>query len=94
MGELIYGPHLSVEATGPEGERVWRCTRCGSEGDDIDEMMNEPARCSVPVDPCKWCGQAPLCAPDCVGMAMILSGVNPETMADDVYVIGQDDLDG
>ncbi len=56
----------------------YKCRHCGIEGEY--NKINKTS-CTERPKPCKWCGQTPLCAPDCVGIRMILS--DPK-----VYVTG------
>ena len=58
--------HLSK---GPDGE--WTCQYCGVKG-TVDEL--DDTECSHVYPPCPYCGQAPLCAPDCKGVGLALSG--------------------
>jgi len=71
---LLY-PHLSMKNT---GNGIWKCDYCKETG-----KYNELSKiaCTERPKPCKWCGESPLCARDCVGIRIALS--DPK-----VYVIG------
>ena len=72
-------PHLVLEPVGICGNRCWKCVYCGAE----DEYYKVRAiGCTERKAACQWCGEKPLCAPDCVGIRMALSG-------DNVHVIGE-----
>ena len=61
-------PHLICENL---WDGRYRCVYCGLEG-DYNKVLSKVG-CTERKKPCLWCGQAPLCAPDCVGMRMLLS---------------------
>ena len=78
-------PHMILD---PEPENAgWRCLHCkvlipwGEPDKDGLVSSESPIGCTERHTPCKWCGEQPLCAPDCVGIRMLLS--DPK-----VYVIG------
>jgi len=77
LGKFRLYPHLVMI---PIGGGIWECGDCKARG-TLDEL--EGVGCPVSKDnpPCPWCGEAPLCAPDCVGIRMVLS--DPK-----VYTIG------
>ena len=68
-------PHLCES---PLGGDIWVCEYCHYIG--TLEQLNDIG-CTEHKKPCKWCGQTPLCAPECIGMRMLLSD-------DKVYVAG------
>lgn len=65
-------PHYVLE---PENGGL-RCTYCrvffppGNDGSIDIETVGCTERKETP---CPWCGELPLCAPDCVGIRMLLS---------------------
>jgi hypothetical protein len=66
--------HLSLVALDPPRKhppRRWRCTRCGEEG-LYDEVHATACHAPMP-DPCVHCGQTPICARDCGGVAAALA---------------------
>lgn len=73
-------PHLSLIALSPSrdpwevGEpRIWKCSYCNKIGvfeDFIDD-------CPYEHPPCSHCGETPICAQDCKGIAVVL-GLSPE----------------
>ena len=79
-GEWKLYPHLSMAKirNRPGEYPLWRCRQCGVEG-TMDEL--EIVSCTERRAKCIWCGEGPLCAPHCVGIALALS--DPK-----VYVIG------
>ena len=63
--------------------RRFRCVACGQVGETINDLYD--VACTAPdPDPCEWCGETPECAPDCVGVALALSGAM--TLHGEVYV--------
>lgn len=71
--ENLVGPTLAAD-------EHWKCGKCGKVG--LWAEMDEPEAlatgaifkvCLYPYPACQWCGQTPLCAPDCVGIRMLLS---------------------
>lgn len=70
-------PHLSMTKT--QGN-TWKCRYCGEENPDCNALCQ--TSCAERPEPCKWCGESPLCAPDCMGIALALS-------APEVFVIGE-----
>ena len=79
-------PHMIMI---PEPEnKGWRCDYCKflipwGEPDDYGCVSTESLiGCTERKAPCKWCGEQPLCAPDCTGMRLLLS--DPK-----VYVTGE-----
>lgn len=60
-------PHNYLERQGIPPVDKWKCTYCGVEG-TFDEV--EAIECSHVYPPCKYCGQTPICAPNCGGIAM------------------------
>ena len=74
-----YFPHL-VCTNNREGKS--QCVHCGAVmRQDAEWVYTEEIGCTERNPPCEWCGESPLCAPDCVGIRMALS--DPE-----VHVIG------
>jgi hypothetical protein len=66
-------PHNSLIAIDPpraQPPRRWRCGYCGLEG--LLEEVRAVA-CTYVYPPCEYCGQTPECAPDCKGIAAVLS---------------------
>lgn len=61
-------PHLIVRRN--IKLKVWKCDYCGEEG-NMDELGK--IGCTERSNPCKWCGRAPLCTPDCMGIKIALS---------------------
>ena len=57
------------------------CDYCGLAGDYNDVLIVKA--CTERPEPCKWCGESPLCAEDCVGIMLALSDPS-------VYVAGND----
>lgn len=77
-------PHLSMRPVDPAGTKArrWTCTYEGcTEAGDINILIKQDC-IEPPPPPCHWCGQTPLCAPDCAGIELALSG-------DDVHVVGE-----
>lgn len=75
--EAKKNPHVWLSAIDPPREappRRWRCRYCGLTG-TYDEVR--AVACSHVYPPCKTCGQAPECAPNCLGVldALGLPGV-------------------
>jgi hypothetical protein len=67
------GIHLSLAAMDPPRDsppRRWRCNGCGMVG-LYDEVHATPCTAAMP-PPCEHCGQTPLCAQDCSGIAAAL----------------------
>jgi len=74
-------PHLTmVRVKGKEN--VFKCAYCKRLG-TVRQL--ERVSCPERPEPCKRCGETPLCAPDCVGVRMALSMPG-------VYVIGKEKL--
>jgi hypothetical protein len=70
-------PHLMLIALDPPRKnppRRWRCNDCGDTG--LYDDVHDRACTAPPPPPCEWCGQTPLCARDCMGMAVLL-GATP-----------------
>ena len=64
--EQLY-PHLTLNrAVGG-----WRCAFCKVLFPKIGNSKS--IGCTERTGPCTWCGEAPLCAPDCAGVRMALS---------------------
>ncbi len=81
----LFYPHGIIRPR-PElnGSECWYCGQILPWDVDKDGMINiRPFGCVERHPPCKWCGEEPECAPDCVGIRMALS--DP-----DVYVAGGD----
>ena len=79
-------PHLSMQPVDPKikgPNRRWRCVdaACGITG-NYSEVIAQDCLAPLPA-PCKWCGQTPLCTPDCEGMLAIFN-------RSDVHVAGQE----
>ncbi len=75
-------PHNYLIRLTPKGEiGPWRCQMCNAEG-LLEELR--AVDCKFEYPPCKWCGQTPECAEDCVGIGLALS-------SPDVLVIGDAD---
>lgn len=66
-------PHNHLTALGPPGQpgRRWECRYCKMVG-TFDEL--EAVACTYVYPPCESCGETPLCAPDCKGVAEALAG--------------------
>ena len=83
-------PHLTLLPN--KLRKGWVCKYCGHfipfGKPDKDGMVScdDGIGCTERPKPCKWCGESPLCAPDCVGMRMALSD-------DKLYVIGDTPYD-
>jgi len=75
--EVKYTPHMSAVRT--KGGR-WRCPDCGFEADGPGQIVYVDG-CTREYPPCKHCGQTPVCADDCPGIAKALAG-------DDVHLAG------
>ena len=76
-------PHLICSGVGDKGNyMIHRCDYCGLEGDYNDVLGK--VSCTERPKPCSWCGESPLCAPDCTGIALLLA--DPK-----VYVIDEVD---
>ena len=77
-----YFPHLVMT---PEGEGL-RCNYCDlympHDGDGFISIEKDQG-CTERKPMCQWCGEGPLCAPDCVGIRMLFS--DPK-----VYIVGED----
>ncbi len=58
---------------------LWICHWCGDAG-SFDEL--ESRNCGYEYPICPWCGQTPICAPDCVGCWLALS--DPK-----IYIAGE-----
>ena len=79
-------PHMIMT---PDNERQgWVCDYCHHfvpwgepDKDGLVSADDDVVGCTERHTPCPWCGSEPLCAPDCVGIRMILS--DPK-----IYVIG------
>lgn len=74
-------PHNWLTALDPPRShppRRWRCNYCGKTGlmEDLEKV-----ECTYKYPPCESCGQMPICAPDCKGIAEALSSPS-------VYVAG------
>ncbi len=73
-------PHNLLDRLAPVGEiGPWRCRMCGAEG--LLEELDTTA-CGYEYPPCKWCGQTPLCAEDCVGIGLALSSPGIQVISD------------
>ncbi len=73
-GKQMPYPHLYClgDGNGRDGvPQTHTCRFCGLSGDYNDVLM--ATSCTERPKPCLWCGEAPLCAEDCVGMALALS---------------------
>ena len=70
-------PHLRVNSC---NNGIWKCLYCGKTG--TFKEVYATGRTERPKT-CIWCGESPLCAPDCTGMQLLLG-------RPDVYVIGED----
>lgn len=64
-------PHQLLQRVGEPPVDRWRCTYCGAEGAMVQLQCSD---CSHRYAPCGSCGLAPYCAPDCQGVAEVLSG--------------------
>lgn len=62
-------PHNSLKKT-YKGLDHWKCKYCGMEGTYAELNAVE---CPYEYPPCKYCGETPLCAPDCKGIVMALT---------------------
>lgn len=78
-------PHMILF---PDEERQgYECEYChhlipwGEPDKDGLVLCEDNVGCTERHTPCKWCGEEPLCAPDCVGIRMLLS--EPK-----IYLIG------
>ncbi len=72
-------PHL-ICRNNSEGKS--QCDYCGEVMRSDDNWVYfEEIGCTERKGTCEWCGESPLCAPDCTGILMALSG-------EDVHVIG------
>jgi len=74
-------PHCDMIAIDPPRDhppRRWRCFYCKAEG--LFEELQAIA-CTHVYPPCEFCGQTPICAPDCAGCLALLG-------APGVYVVG------
>jgi len=60
---------------------IWKCQYCGVIG-TIEEL--DKIECSYQYPPCRWCGQTPICASDCIGIRIALS--DPR-----IYIAGNKD---
>ncbi len=77
-------PHLTCR-NNKDGKS--QCVYCGEVMRQDDKWVYfEEISCTERKQPCQWCGESPLCAPNCVGIRMILS--DPE-----VYVTGDNPFD-
>lgn len=63
-------PHNYLSRQGEPPLDKWKCEYCGIEG-TFDEV--EAIECSYKYPPCEYCGQTPICASDCKGVALALS---------------------
>jgi len=70
-------PHMILD---PEpGNHGWRCLYChelipwGEPDENGSISCESEIGCTERPKPCPWCGEQPLCAPDCVGIKMLLS---------------------
>jgi len=79
--ELWWGKYNHKHRPRPH---LFRRRHCGIAGhcDKISEVS-----CTERKDPCPWCGQTPLCAPDCVAIRVLLSDSK-------AYVIGNNPFEG
>ena len=85
IGKMMPYPHLYClgDGNGDNGiPQTHTCQFCGLSGDYNDVLM--VTSCTERSAPCEWCGEAPLCSPDCVGVRMALSDPG-------VYVAGHDE---
>lgn len=69
-------PHLWLtrvpnEEGHADEKRRWGCTYCRVIRVDVNDFNK--FGCTERKESCKWCGEKPLCAPDCLGVRMALS---------------------
>ena len=48
---------------------IWQCQYCGAK-ETIEELNKK--ECTHEYPPCKYCGQTPICSPDCQGIMDVL----------------------
>lgn len=58
---------------------IWFCNYCGLVG-TYDELEN--AECDYVYPPCDYCGETPLCAPNCTGVISAMAGPDVEVISD------------
>ncbi len=66
-------PHLRARPLDPKGSpRRWQCVDCDAIGESY--ALLAMLDCTAPPPPpCAWCGQTPICAEDCMGIAVALA---------------------
>lgn len=74
-------PHNHLIRQGKSPKDLWQCYYCKQSG-TYDEM--ETKECSYAYPPCKYCGQTPLCAPDCKGMIALLGQPEIRVISDEL----------
>lgn len=75
-------PHIHMVATENRGhpDRKWVCVNCDVPAEaDINDLGK--TSCTYTPPPCEFCGETPICAQDCAGIAQLFARA-------DVYVIG------
>jgi hypothetical protein len=72
-----YQPHMACTKK-PNGR--WVCSDCGFEADSPNEIIYVDG-CTKVHPPCKSCGQTPICAPDCSGIAEALGADHVRVIA-------------
>ncbi|KKN50754.1 hypothetical protein LCGC14_0629240 [marine sediment metagenome] len=88
-------PHMIMEPS-PE-ENGWRCDYCnelipwGEPDEDGMVSCESDVGCTERKKPCKWCGESPLCAPDCVGIRMLFSDPKVYVAGANPFEEGRDD---